>query len=1398
MATVPVPNEGSSEEPQPGRSDPTPRAASDASSGDPWARSGNDPWADGRRREVPVRAPVLEEEFLQFLQWRQAQPNQAYGMGHQHGGAGAAGQGLWHFARDEHERTTAGPPPEWDGVSTEFKDYKIKARIWLRTTRTPAHARGPLLLKSLTKGPWEDLKFLANDDEWMADPDNGNKLITMMDSKEFYGEEKRESMLAACARLTYHLRRQRGETARAFMTRWDTAERKIREHDVRLPQEYLGFLIVNALQLDSEKTKLLLNYTKGSLQVADVKSWLRVHETDLDMNHLGSDRKKASVNYLADPEDTKEIQLVDLDDEDDMMENDQTDILLTTMADLEEPKNNSTDDMVTLTESETKDILMTMLKDAKHRGRNYAGALKAKKNRDLARGYGAGRDGLMKPGTYEVSISELKKRTKCNACGAVGHWARECPKPKTDSFKPKSKEVNFLMQDQSSFAESEFFYLEDDVAAGSKESVHDCHDFSQSDRAYMACPAAIQCFHMTTMIEDDGCATIDTGCQRMAIGLNTLNKLMNFQPPELPITFCDEVHQFRSVHKVSCTTQLACIPCSLGVRGSILRPALFEEEHCADAPFLLSLPFLLHCRAILHLDEDKGLSLVSQRFGFKVSCHLGPTGALRIPIQQFTDSMKKFLSTKVSKKRDEYELMQTMTEKINHRSMSCTTQSSGSEGGSRKSPALGAAPRSNCSDAWSAAEAGSQRWRHASGGDSGLGPNDLESHHDHQPSHSTSSSTPSSNSWAKRSSCQADDRDGGLVGDCPFGAGGGPTEPSSSSEVVGRELFTVSNAIGMVSSDFAQGLSPQEVPIESTGTNDTKVINFEANNGGTRSTPCQHVGDPAGLGCESRGPSMSLPARSPSVDFEDGEQSRPPVLAMRQGTIPAVQFLPVADLSTTSRRLEPELQHRVLHQETAGDLPTYEARSPRHQWTQEQGEMHGLRQVAGRREDSTGAHGSTRTSEPQGSNDTALSEFHRRPEQVEAGEQGVPGVFAVASGPTATDGEPDQRFPRSVKSTRPVHVMETEAEPVKPGLRRHIFGCLKRAETSWLELHRLICETSENHLESTCKLIRESLQLQQPHMKHMADLYLLQPKQLKTVAEVCNPGRFGPQTDFYGLRAGQAFDLELGWNLLQSSEQEKVLNYIRTERPGLTVISPPCVKFSMLLNLSLPKWTENPERFDQHIRELRDAKKLLKFCVKVCQLCRSLGLSFLFEHPWSASSWNEPCLQQLVSATDCHLARGDQCMFGLVTNDGEPMRKRSGFLTNNFQIAQQLNQTCDQSHTHQHVMGRDRGASINRSRLAQKYPIKLVSAILIAFANSIGISSDLLYIVDGQKTLEWEQHLEQNLLLSEENLMNQARDSVDPDPDRAPRAGHNEPRHPCVCLDDPSEVHAVQCRVPCW
>ena len=78
-------------------------------------------------------------------------------------------------------------------------------------------------------------------------------------------------MLAACSRLTFHLKRQKGETERAFMIRWDTAERKVRDYGVRLPEKYLGFLIVIALQLTSEQIKFLLNYIKGSLKLPDLR-----------------------------------------------------------------------------------------------------------------------------------------------------------------------------------------------------------------------------------------------------------------------------------------------------------------------------------------------------------------------------------------------------------------------------------------------------------------------------------------------------------------------------------------------------------------------------------------------------------------------------------------------------------------------------------------------------------------------------------------------------------------------------------------------------------------------------------------------------------------------------------------------------------------------------------------------------------------------------------------------------------------------------------------------------------------------------------------------------------------------------------------------------------------------
>ncbi|CAE7502501.1 unnamed protein product, partial [Symbiodinium sp. CCMP2456] len=117
-------------------------------------------------------------------------------------------------------RSNAGPPPQWDGT-TPFRDYEIRARLWLATTKVKAKARGPSLLRSLSGTPFDDLKHLAKDEAWMQSEDNGAKLIQMMNTKELYGEDERE--------------------------------------------EYLGFLLVMALQVTPEEVKLMMNYTQGKL-----------------------------------------------------------------------------------------------------------------------------------------------------------------------------------------------------------------------------------------------------------------------------------------------------------------------------------------------------------------------------------------------------------------------------------------------------------------------------------------------------------------------------------------------------------------------------------------------------------------------------------------------------------------------------------------------------------------------------------------------------------------------------------------------------------------------------------------------------------------------------------------------------------------------------------------------------------------------------------------------------------------------------------------------------------------------------------------------------------------------------------------------------------------------------
>ena len=1049
---------------------------------------------------------------------------------------------------------------------------------------------------------------------------------------------------------------------------------------------------MNALQLTSDQVKLLLNFSKGSLKVSDVKAWLRIHETDLDLSSLGNDtKKKNTTTEIHALENESGIDSDTVNDE--VHEENATELLLSALADFDESEENLQSEGCILEENEAKEILFTMVRDSKNR--SYQGALKAKKNRDLARGFGAGRDGFIKPGNYAVSIEELKKRTKCNRCHRVGHWSRECRQKGTGKTNSKAgdvekhtKEIHVL----DYYPESEFMYLEHTIDEDPSETASASQpgfDHETFDMQVYMVPPPFPCYQLLVDSDlDVGCATIDTGCQRMAIGLNTLKQFQSTQPASLPIHFKKEKHQFRSVHKVSSTERVALIPTCIGPRGSILKPAVFEESHCCDAPFLLSLPFLLHCKCHLDLDEDAGLALVSKKYQFRLRCVLGPTGALRVRLQDFSDDMIQHLSQRMVTDQPEYELLRTEHFSAGSDCAQSYKHLPVPHGGSLQEESC---PRRGV------------QWEDSSPVEADVAPG----FGGNQPCYPSHAHAPSQDEGPDRTQSEADL--GGCRRDVSHGArsAGEPHDDQVDRPDGQGRQSSISDPFRVVSGDFSSIDGIKLLP-RTDDVGDSREDQLG------RSTDLRMWNEESNLPLQDQGQLQSVVLEVPSRT----EEAMPILSVDPDGACPN---------RGGDRRGSPHQRQRVLGEDQPVDsvpvLPQQDDQAGK-QCIHQQGHLQGVWESFDGREEKPGKR-------IQDSDNTRDFDFRGRVLSR------VPGVHALASD--------EAEDPRSTGSQPLFPVEESEVVPV--GLQRHVFGHLKRAETNWNEVLQLIPEEPVDNpsapLFTVCKQVREALHKQQGHqLRKFQDIFALSKSELQKVVEICNPGCFGEQIDHFGLRSSKVFDIVLGWDLLRTDVQRHVKDYIRFEKPGLILLAPPCTLFSTLIALSMTVHVQSKKYMDRYLRELQRARRLLKFCADICELCIDIGSTFVFEHPWGASSWSEPCLKSLLQRMDTYLAKTDQCQFGLRASSGQAIRKRTGFLTNDVDIAQELDKTCDESHVHEQIIGRAKGDPASRSQMAQKYPTALICCILGVYATKHGIPQKHINYITAEEIYQQENYLE--------------------------------------------------------
>eukprot|EP00435_Cladocopium_sp_Y103_P049106 s3051_g14.t1 len=669
-------------------------------------------------REAVAGSPAEDgfdsEEFREWLRERHGRRSQA---------AGAARRPRRPALEDESdgERSSAGnsrrggggnqPPPEWDGQSINFQDWLIKARLWLATTRAKPKTQGRMILQRLSGQPFQSLKHLAKDRNWLNDDRNRQSILDLMDTPELFGEDREEELLAALAKITYHLRRQRDEACRPFFARWDDAVRKIQEHQVTLPSKYLGFLLVNALGFSEADIKGMLAFTQGSIEVKDVKSWCRKHEMKLLAKEVGNEKSKSPTSKTSSVHST--ITEDDEFDEDELlaMEEMMRELHPGEDGQSEIAESDLFEDGEVMDEHEAKEVLSTMITQKK---KTFMQSLRTKKAKALARGYGQWKDkgqgnrgsgnglnaaGYVKGGYYRMSLSEAKAQSRCAKCNQVGHWHRdpEGPKNQGSNGSSKPKDMNYLEKGTISDSEEGIFcglleqqqaheraVLSDslkvvppDLMSGNPDitssrvdhaghvgstgssterligqsnfvrdykdhfgAVDDgCSGFSRPGVSYDGCDEferrnLVDIFwndrsvHGDNQkssgiesIQDDFCATVDTGCQRMAIGLETLKRLDAALPSGLQTSLIPQEHRFRSVHGTSTTKYVAVIPTSLGTRGSLLRPAVFANKE--SSKFSGQPPSL---RLIRARDRRRTTPLVSiQIFLFKAMESRGVT-----------------------------------------------------------------------------------------------------------------------------------------------------------------------------------------------------------------------------------------------------------------------------------------------------------------------------------------------------------------------------------------------------------------------------------------------------------------------------------------------------------------------------------------------------------------------------------------------------------------------------------------------------------------------------------------------------------------------------------------------------------------------------------------------------
>ena len=185
--------------------------------------------------------------------------------------------------------------------------------------------------------------------------------------------------------------------------------------------------------------------------------------------------------------------------------------------------------------------------------------------------------------------------------------------------------------------------------------------------------------------------------------------------------------------------------------------------------------------------------------------------------------------------------------------------------------------------------------------------------------------------------------------------------------------------------------------------------------------------------------------------------------------------------------------------------------------------------------------------------------------------------------------------------------------------------------------------------------------------------------------------------------------LESGWDLTCRETQDRAMQYMKRVSPDLVVVAWPCGPWSPLQQLNVKTETQR-----QALRAKRRANKpLLAFARRAVLWQRSRGGAVLGENPERSKAWHQEEIMEAFQGLPSTTL--DQCQYGLRHPvNSMPLRKRTR-LQGQALVLKYLQKKCKGGHEHHPIEGSFKGKDgkwQSLSSWAGGYPVSLCRAMV--------------------------------------------------------------------------------------